>query len=114
MDYNGSENTEELSFLLRSTFMIRRLKKEVLKDLPEKQRTQIHIDAGGSQASQIKALKAQLESDSNVKLSSLMNLINFDGDSMADRSISDKTFTSLNKMYSLTAEAKIDSVVKFI
>ncbi len=44
MDMNGSSNEEELQKLLRSTVMIRRMKAEVLTELPPKVRQIIEID----------------------------------------------------------------------
>lgn len=41
--FEGSSNEEELQAILRSTIMIRRLKKDVLKDLPPKQRMVVEI-----------------------------------------------------------------------
>jgi SWI/SNF-related matrix-associated actin-dependent regulator 1 of chromatin subfamily A len=41
----GASNLEELQTILRSTLMIRRLKKDVLNELPPKQRTVIEIPA---------------------------------------------------------------------
>ena len=43
MDYTGSTCVDELNFLLNRTLMIRRLKKDVLADLPDKTRQKIPI-----------------------------------------------------------------------
>lgn len=42
-DYRGHSNTDELKILLESTIMIRRLKKDVLQDLPSKNRIVIDL-----------------------------------------------------------------------
>ena len=46
-DFSGSSNLEELQLRLRSLCMIRRLKKDVLKDLPPKRRQVIVLPANG-------------------------------------------------------------------
>lgn len=43
-EYNGAENIPQLHALLKSTCMIRRLKKDVMKDLPEKVRRVVPMD----------------------------------------------------------------------
>ena len=43
MDYGGSACTQELHHLLHKVFMVRRLKKDVLDQLPDKRRQQIEI-----------------------------------------------------------------------
>ena len=42
-DYNGAANTEELHYILDNKIMLRRLKKEVLHDLPAKIRQRIMV-----------------------------------------------------------------------
>jgi SNF2 family DNA or RNA helicase len=46
-DFTGSSNLDELQARLRSSIMIRRLKKDVLQELPDKQRAIIEVDANG-------------------------------------------------------------------
>ena len=43
-DFSGSSNMEELSLILQKRLMIRRLKTEVLKQLPSKQRKMVILD----------------------------------------------------------------------
>ena len=47
-DFSGHSNEAELQHKLRSTIMVRRLKKDVLTELPAKQRQVIELDAAGS------------------------------------------------------------------
>lgn len=42
-DFSGSSNLEELQSILRARFMVRRLKSEVLKELPPKRRQVVHL-----------------------------------------------------------------------
>ena len=44
MEYEGSRNTAELHYLLKDKIMIRRLKHEVLDELPSKQRQIIILE----------------------------------------------------------------------
>lgn len=47
LDINGATNTDELRTLLRQRFMVRRRKKEVLKELPDKTRSIVPLPAKG-------------------------------------------------------------------
>lgn len=44
IDYLGSSNEKELFFILKKTIMIRRLKQDVLKELPKKRRKKVHVN----------------------------------------------------------------------
>lgn len=48
-DLNGSSNLDELQEKMRSKFMVRRLKKDVLKELPRKRRQIIPLDRAGAE-----------------------------------------------------------------
>ena len=44
MDYTGNSCTNELHYMLQKNLMIRRLKKDVLKELPAKRRQKIEVN----------------------------------------------------------------------
>jgi len=44
MEYKGATNLSELNYWLNKHIMIRRLKEQVLKDLPDKTRNKISVD----------------------------------------------------------------------
>lgn len=56
-DFTGSTNREELNDKLRATCMVRRLKKDVLKDLPPKRRQIVPLQVEGADA----AVRAERE-----------------------------------------------------
>ena len=49
MDVSGATHKEELAFRLKQTGMVRRLKRDVLTDLPPKTRTRVNLECAGSQ-----------------------------------------------------------------
>lgn len=59
--WDGCSNADELQAYLRSKFMIRRLKEEVLKDLPPKRRMIIPIESGAKLAKQLREELASFE-----------------------------------------------------
>ncbi|EFJ37359.1 hypothetical protein SELMODRAFT_76516 [Selaginella moellendorffii] len=60
--YQGASNREELHALLKSTVMIRRLKNDVLSELPEKCREQVFLSLDMKSTRQLRALINELKS----------------------------------------------------
>jgi len=58
MDYSGSSCSNEIHYLLSSNLMIRRLKTEVLHELPAKRRQKIEVQVD---ANLLKELKKVLD-----------------------------------------------------
>uniref|UniRef100_A0A453AZB8 Helicase ATP-binding domain-containing protein n=1 Tax=Aegilops tauschii subsp. strangulata TaxID=200361 RepID=A0A453AZB8_AEGTS len=59
--YQGASNHEELHNLMKATVMIRRLKKDVLSELPVKRRQQVFLDLSEKEMKHIRALFRELE-----------------------------------------------------
>lgn len=77
LDISGASNLEELHHILRDNMMVRRLKNDVLTQLPEKRRSTVYIDVSGSDNSEaLFELNSQLRKIIKEKLiSSNFNLI---------------------------------------
>ena len=56
MDYEGASNVRELYFLLNTNLMIRRLKREVLSELPSKRRQKVEISVDSKISAEIQKL----------------------------------------------------------
>lgn len=65
-DFTGSSNLAELQDILRSTIMVRRLKKDVLKELPPKRRQVIELAAEGEAKRVVAAERAAFEGRDDV------------------------------------------------
>ena len=59
--YGGAKNLEELYTLLRSSIMIRRLKADVLSELPRKRRQQIFLSLDATSKKKLEAMQQQLQ-----------------------------------------------------
>ena len=64
-DYTGASNIKELNYILNS-IMIRRLKKDVLKELPPKKRQKVPIATDESVIKQIKAILKKSKKEFNI------------------------------------------------
>ncbi|NXM40842.1 SMAL1 protein, partial [Gymnorhina tibicen] len=95
-DYSGSSNLTELKILLEESIMIRRLKSDVLSQLPAKQRKMVVVAPEGISAKTKAALAAEAKKMAKGYESK------------------QKEKEALLVFFSRTAEAKIRSVVEYI
>jgi SWI/SNF-related matrix-associated actin-dependent regulator 1 of chromatin subfamily A len=66
IDFNGAANTDELNYILDRKIVLRRLKKEVLKDLPDKIRQKINVTCDREILSEIaKILRIDFQKESD-------------------------------------------------
>nr|TKW36082.1 hypothetical protein SEVIR_2G417000v2 [Setaria viridis] len=104
--YQGASNHEELHNLMKATVMIRRLKKDVLSQLPVKRRQQIFLDLSEKDVKYVRALFHELET-LKIKIESA------DSKEMID-SLKFTQKNLITKLYTDSATAKIPAVLDFL
>ncbi|CAI9292039.1 unnamed protein product [Lactuca saligna] len=104
--YQGASNHEELHNLMKATVMIRRLKKDVLSELPVKRRQQVFLDLADKDMRQINALFCELDVIKN-KIKACKS--KEEGESLK---LNEKQI--INKIYTESAEAKIPAVLDYL
>lgn len=98
-EFYGSRNTEELHLFIRESVMIRRLKKQVLHELPPKQRSKIPLEIKDKVG--IKKIQ-EILADQNCQLDC----------SGVDEN--DSSSSSMCNLHKLTCEIKINPVQEYI
>ncbi|KQK15029.1 SWI/SNF-related matrix-associated actin-dependent regulator of chromatin subfamily A-like protein 1 [Brachypodium distachyon] len=104
--YQGASNHEELHNLMKATVMIRRLKKDVLSELPVKRRQQVFLDLSEKEMKHIRALFRELETV-KIKMQSCDSKEMFDSLKFNQKNI-------INKIYTDSADAKIPAVLDYL
>ncbi|XP_026445467.1 SWI/SNF-related matrix-associated actin-dependent regulator of chromatin subfamily A-like protein 1 [Papaver somniferum] len=104
--YQGASNHDERHNMIKATTMIRRLKKDVLSELPVKRRQQVFLDIAEKDMRQINALFRELEI---VKTQIKACASKEDVDKLK---FSEKNL--INKIYNDSAEAKIPAVKDYL
>ncbi|KAL3534302.1 hypothetical protein ACH5RR_002763 [Cinchona calisaya] len=104
--YQGASNHEELHNLMKATVMIRRLKKDVLSELPVKRRQQVFLDLGEKEMRHVNALFRELEIVKS-KIRSSQSKEEAESLKFLEKNL-------INKIYTDSAEAKIPAVLDYL
>ena len=114
VDWTGSSCAKELNYILKN-IMIRRLKKDVISQLPPKKRQKIEIQTDPKIVKQISAISInsealfkKLEEINNNPLNLKLNLDDEEGEGKENIN------NLFNKLYILSAEAKANGVKEYI
>ncbi|XP_031737884.1 SWI/SNF-related matrix-associated actin-dependent regulator of chromatin subfamily A-like protein 1 isoform X2 [Cucumis sativus] len=103
--YQGASNHVELHNLMKATLMIRRLKKDVLSELPQKRRQQVFLDLAEKDIREIRALFCELEVvKGKIKACRSEEV----------ESLKFQQKNLINKIYTDSAEAKIPAVLNYL
>lgn len=103
-NYNGSSNTDELNEILTDTIMIRRLKKDVLTDLPDKIRSFFPIEMDPA------LLVDYEEAENNF----LVWLEKTQGKDAAERASGAQALTEMEVLKQVAVAAKLPNAIKWI
>ncbi|XP_011621950.1 SWI/SNF-related matrix-associated actin-dependent regulator of chromatin subfamily A-like protein 1 isoform X2 [Amborella trichopoda] len=104
--YQGASNHDELHNLIKATVMFRRLKKDVLSQLPVKRRQQVFLDLDEKEMKQIRALFRELEMVKN-KIKACTSQEEVDTLKFSEKQL-------INKIFNDSAEAKIPAVLDYL
>jgi SWI/SNF-related matrix-associated actin-dependent regulator 1 of chromatin subfamily A len=119
-DVSGASNLDELQRILRETIMVRRLKQDVLTELPPKRRQIVVVPVGS--ASKAVAKETKMQASYEAQISSINDRINSaicSGDgyeqAVADLQEAEQVhFTEMTKCRHETALAKVEYAIEHI
>ncbi|KAL4469864.1 hypothetical protein ABPG72_011085 [Tetrahymena utriculariae] len=112
IDYTGSSNEKELFYILKKAIMIRRLKQDVLSQLPSKRRKKVHVNVDPKILSEIQAILNQTNKSSLEQLFEQASKQNEPNNE--DQNSSSSMFSALSLCYQLSGQAKLHELKNYI
>ncbi|KAI9014126.1 P-loop containing nucleoside triphosphate hydrolase protein [Hyaloraphidium curvatum] len=109
-EYRGATNLQELHFILDKTVLVRRLKKDVLKELPEKQRQCIFVEMPASSRKIVDKMMADLLRLEEMKKGMLAG----GADPNKIKGIEVQCRSMYTDLYTQTGHAKLPAVTEYL
>eukprot|EP00246_Nothoceros_aenigmaticus_P008033 TRINITY_DN22506_c0_g1_i1.p1 TRINITY_DN22506_c0_g1~~TRINITY_DN22506_c0_g1_i1.p1 ORF type:complete len:428 (-),score=85.82 TRINITY_DN22506_c0_g1_i1:175-1290(-) len=103
--WQGASHHDELHALLKSTVMVRRLKRDVITQLPRKRRQQVFLTVDEKKAKQLRALLSQLN---GVK----ETIVDHQGEDIDKLKFAERNL--ITKIYAESAVAKVSAVQEYL
>jgi len=122
-DFSGASNLDELQLRLRETIMVRRLKMDVLTELPRKIRQVIEVEADTTEQKQAVKREGSFEADSESRLIRLRAAVEMskaeseEAYKMAVENLKDASqvdFTEMARLRHETAISKIPAILSHV
>lgn len=114
MVYDGSCNTKELHRILSSSVMIRRLKKDVLNELPDKRRQKIEVQTDQKLVNQVKKILASSPMDNEELEKYDTSCFDDYTDMLKQKQVKEKEDNSFMQAYRLSGESKLGGICDFL
>lgn len=111
LEFNGCQNSKELYFLLKDKVMIRRLKKEVLTQLPDKQRQKVLVETDKNVVKEIRELLRGMGGEGGEQ-SVIEMLGNFSA--QENMGTGEDRRAAVMKAYGQTGLAKLESTKEYV
>ncbi|CRH00786.1 DNA helicase, putative [Plasmodium relictum] len=113
IEYVGCKHTEELHLFLTNTIMIRRLKKDVLKELPEKLRSKIPVEIPPKELSEILTYYKKLEMKKNTSIDEF-DEVHFSQMNNSKSEDGEEENVSISHLFKMTGYAKVKAIKDYI
>jgi SWI/SNF-related matrix-associated actin-dependent regulator 1 of chromatin subfamily A len=111
IDYTGASHIKELHTLLSNTVMIRRLKVDVLTQLPPKRRQKVEIGVSQEHCRSIKKLYVEVKRQKQY-FSEMIEALGEEEAKVAAKKLETELFMS--RAYKLTGQAKVRGVCEYV